>query len=443
MLARGDRVLVAVSGGPDSVALLAALVRLAEPCGIEIRAAHLNHQLRGAESRRDQACAETVARRLGVTCVAGSTTLTNGPNLEARARAERYRFLEQVADAESCTKIATGHTLDDQAETVVMRVLRGTGWDGLAGIRAVRDERIVRPLIECSRDQVLAFLQAGALPFCEDSSNQDRRFLRNRVRHEVMPLLRSINPDVQRRLASVAEIAAVEARWLDDHVGALLVPALLEEGALAVSAVVALPPALRARMVRVWLRERRGDLRRLAAAHVRAVVQLAESERPNGAVRLPGGQLVVREYERMLWRGQETRHTAQPECVLVPGAAVCFESGWRIRAEVVTKEQGWQRPGDLWALIADAEAITAPLVVRNARPGDRVQPLGLNGHRKLQDIFVDRKLPRGSRRCCPVVACNGEILWVPGVVRGSAALVTSGTRSALRLVAERTGIAGT
>ncbi|HXQ22611.1 MAG TPA: tRNA lysidine(34) synthetase TilS [Candidatus Acidoferrales bacterium] len=444
MLVAGDRVLVAVSGGPDSVALVAALARLQDAYGIELRVAHLNHQLRGAESRRDQECAETVARRLGLACVVGgSATLADGPNLEARARTERYRFLHTVAEAQGCNKIATGHTRDDQAETVLMRVLRGTGGDGLAGIRAVRDGRIIRPLIECGRSQVLTFLRDGDLPYCEDSSNQDRRFLRNRVRHEVMPLLRSINPNVQRRLVSIAEIATVETQWLDDHVRSLLAAAQLADGALAVSTVAAAPAALRARLVRAWLRERRGDLHRLAAAHVHAIVQLAEGERPNGDVRLPGGELVVRAYEQMTWCRQETRFAIEPERVLIPGTAVCFESGWRIRAQVVTKEQGWQPPADLWDLIADAEAITAPLVVRTACPGDRVRPLGLDGHRKLQDIFVDRKLPRRSRRSCPVVTCNGEILWVPGVVRGSAALVTADTSCVLRLEAEKTGIAGT
>lgn len=445
MLMRGDRVLVALSGGPDSVALLAALAALARRYGIELHAAHLNHGLRGKESQRDQQWAEVVAQRFGVSCAIGqSAALAGTPNLEARARDERYAFLKRVAAEQGCTKIATGHTLDDQAETVLMRLLRGTGWDGLAGIRAVRDGRIIRPLIECARAQVLAFLTACALPFCEDSSNQDRRFLRNRVRHEIIPLLQSLNPQATRNLASAADNVAQEAGLLEDRVRAILGAAPSRDGTLSVAAVVAAPPALRPRVVRTWLREQRGNLRCLTAVHVRAVVDLARGRRPNGRIRLPGSQLVRREYGQLRWRPGEAVIAVEDGRMLVPGAAVCLESGWRIRAEFVgAPGSNWQRPADLWELVADGEGIAAPLVVRTPRPGDHIRPLGLRGHRKLQDIFVDRKIPLQARRSCPVVECNGEILWVPGVVRSQRALITPATRTALRLVADKIGVAGT
>jgi tRNA(Ile)-lysidine synthase len=444
MLVPGDRVLVAVSGGPDSVALLGALVTLAEELGISVCAAHLNHGLRGEESLRDQRCAEDVARRFGVPCVVGvADALHRGSNLEARARQQRYAFLSGAAGEQGCTKIATGHTLDDQAETMLMRLLRGTGSDGLAGILAVRDGSIIRPLIECSRAEVLAFLYARELPFCEDSSNRDFRFLRNRVRHEVMPLLAAISPTARRNLAAAAEILRDEAVFLREHDARLLAVALAPDGSLAVPALVGAAAPLRARLVRAWLRERRGDLLGLSGTHFRAVVNVALGPRPNGRVRLPGGQWVVREYGCLRYPGGEEAPVVATEHLLVPGSAVCLQSGWRIGAELESFGEDWRRPMDLLEAVADAAAVAVPLVVRTLRPGDRIQPLGVRGHRKLQDVMVDRKLPLQARRSCPVVELDGEIFWVPGVVRSNRALVTPATRSTVRLRAQKTGVAGT
>lgn len=438
LLRPGDRVLVALSGGPDSVALLAALVALSPGLEIEVRAAHFNHHLRGAESQRDQQCAQRVAMTLGVPCVVGdAVALAGAANLEARARQQRYAFLTAVAEAEACTKIATGHTMDDQAETLLMRLLRGSGADGLVGIHAARDRRIARPMIDCSRQQVLAFLKAQALPFCEDSSNRDRRLLRNRVRHDVLPLLRSINPHVVRALASTATIVADEVGLLEEDVRVRLP---VEASCLPLAVIVTAPPALRGRVVRTWLRGQRGDLRRLTAAHVHAVVDLAFGRQPNASVRLPGGERVVRQYDQLRW-GHDAAPAVDEKChELVAGSAVSLASGWCIRAELV--EPRPRRPADLWELAADAAVVSTPLLVRHARPGDRVRPLGMRGHRKLQDIFVDRKLPRSERCSVPVVEAAGEILWVPGVVRSGAALITPGTQSSLRLIAQKTGIAG-
>ncbi len=442
MVVPGDRVLVAVSGGPDSVALLGALQMLAARCQIGLHAAHFNHGWRGAESDRDQACAVAVAARLGVECIIGTNTgAAATANREAQARAQRYAFLDAVAVACGCAKIATGHTLDDQAETVLMRLLRGSGWDGLAGIPPVRDGRIVRPLIACSRVEVLAFLQASELPFCADSSNTDRRFLRNRIRHEVVPLLRALNPETPRHLAAVADILAGEGRVLDAEIAPLLRTAHDGDGALAIPALRMAPPALVPRLVRAWLRAQRGSLDRLGAAHIRAVVELAYGAKPNGRMRLPGGGAVVREYERLWLQADAAPVAAVTACVLAPGSTVQLESGWRISAEMLRSPGTPPLPTDLWSLLADADAIQAPLIVRGARPGDRIRPLGMRGQRKLQDVFVDRKLPRAQRHSRPVVEVDGEVLWVPGVARSRCALISPQTRAALRLIAHDPAIA--
>lgn len=443
MLRPGDRVLVAVSGGPDSVALLGALVALAPELGVSVCAAHLNHGLRGEEAQRDQRCAEEVAARLDVQCIVGHCgDLPHGPNLEARARQRRYAFLTAAAAAQGCTKIATGHTRDDQAETMLMRLLRGAGADGLACIRALRDGLIVRPLIECARAEVLEFLRAHHLPFCEDSSNQDRRFLRNRVRHEIMPLLQSINPAAVRNLAAAAQVVTDELAWLGQETDRRLT-AVAADRTLPVSAIRGADMPLRTRLVRAWLRQVRGDLTGLARAHFQAIVDLARGPRPNGRVRLPRGHWVVRAYEQLAWVADEGAAVAEPEQALVAGSSLYLQSGWCIGAELEPIAGTWSAPANLFEAVADAAAVAAPLLVRAVRPGDRIQPLGLRGHRKLQDVLVDRKVPLRARRSYPVVELAGEVFWVPGVVRSNRALVTPGTRLAVRLIARKTGVAGT
>lgn len=447
MLRRGDRVLIAVSGGPDSLALLAALAELAPQYEVTLHAAHLNHQLRGDEALRDQHAAEAMARQHGVSCVVGHVELVPGPNLEARARAARYAFLNQTAVARDCTKIATGHTLDDQAETVLMRLLRGSGWDGLRGIHPVLNDRIIRPLICCGRAQVLAFLRARALSFTEDSSNLDRRFLRNRIRHEVLPALEAINPSVRRALTLTASIASDESEVLEQSVRSVLATRASADGGLPITALDDVPLALRPRLVRAWLRDQRGTLDGIAATHVLAIVSLAVGTRPNSRWRLPGGAEVVREYGTLFFRVAEHSVAAEPSYVLVPGLSIRLASGWQLRADSAPIARRWDRPDDLWSALADAEALVHPLTVRTRRSGDRVRPLGLGGHRKLQDIFVDRKVPSRLRATCPVVEVAGRILWVPGVVRSDAALVSPRTRVMLRLVAlapgmQESGIAG-
>ena len=445
MVDPGDRLLVAVSGGPDSNALVGVLAALAEELGVSLCAAHLNHGLRGAEALRDQRCAQDVARRLGIECIVGrSDAVHPGANLEARAREQRYAFLTRAAEGQGCSKIATGHTMDDQAETVLMRLLRGTGPDGLASIRPLRDGRIVRPLIECSRAEVLAFLRAADLPFCEDSSNRDRRFLRNRIRHEVMPVLESIQPAAKRRLATAAQFVTEELALLRDHDAELLASVARSDGALPLTALLVQPRAASGtRLVRAWLREQRGDLRGLTSAHFCAIAGLAHGQRPNGEVVLPGGQRVAREYDRLLFCSGEPTPAPAPPRLLVPGSTVCLESGWRIGAEMQPLQTAsWRRPADLFEAVADAALVAGSLIVRTVRAGDRIQPLGLQGHRKLQDVLVDRKVPMRSRRTCPVVEVNGEVFWVPGIVRSSHALVTPSTRAALRLTAKKPTIAG-
>ena len=437
MLHAKESVLVALSGGPDSVALLAALSALVEELHVRVFAAHLNHGLRGAESLRDEQCAAQVAARLGVPCTLHRITLSmSAGNVEERAREARYTFLDQTAHEQGCTKIATGHTRDDQAETVLMRILRGAGLDGLAAIHPVRDGRIIRPLLDCSRAEVLAFLEASGLSYCEDSSNCDRRFLRNRIRHEVLPLLESITPGVRQRLALAASIASAEARHLDDHLAPLLAASVdVADGSLSLRILFDVKAGLHGRVIRMWLRQARGHLRSLSAAHVESILRIAVGPRPNAQAQLPGRERVVREYGRLRFEPAPWLPPFHAQSLEV-GASIALPSGWQIRADVEDTAAALVHDPTQLRCIADADKIEFPLTVRAVRRGDRVQPFGMAGHKKLQDLFVDRKVPLRLRRSTPVVESAGEIIWVPGLVRSNRALVGAETSRTLCLVAE-------
>lgn len=441
MVSEGDRVLVAVSGGPDSTCLLAAFAHLRRRLGITLVAGHVNHRLRGADSEADEQCAASVAARLEVPFVRSELPepLACGGNLEERARRARYAVLHRLARAEGCRRIATGHTRDDQAETVLLRLLRGSGPAGLIGIEAHRRDGVVRPLIECTRGQVLAALRAWDLPHRFDRSNADVRFQRTRIRREVLPLLRTLSPQVDRNLVQLARMLDAErgivAAWLEEQRAAAA-----DGGRLRLERLARIPADLRGHLVRKWLVDGGVPHRRLSSRHVEAILRLAAGGAASGRVSLPDGQEARRRYgELELVRALPTApvEDARGEAILIPGSEVCW-GGWRISAgPVEAVRSGVRLPADLTTALCDLESAGVPFVIRPSRRGDRVRPLGLGGSRKLSDVYIDRKIAAGDRWTRPVVAWRDVVVWVPGVVRGEALAVRETTRRIVRLRARR------
>jgi len=303
MLARGERVLVAVSGGPDSVGLLLVLARLQRKLAITVIAAHVNHRLRGGDADADEACAAAAAAALRVPFVRTELDrrLGRGGNLEARARAQRYAALHRLAAAHDCARIATGHTRDDQAETVLMRLIRGSGVAGLAGIRGRRRDGVVRPLLDCRRAAVGAVVASAGLATRHDASNDDPRFLRTHVRARLLPLLGELNPAIADACAHLALSAHAEGlaarRWADRTLAAGAV-----QGSLSVAWLAARPASLHRLLVRRWLARAGVPSRGLSARHVQAATALAASARGSAEAHLPGGWVVHRR------RGALTAH---------------------------------------------------------------------------------------------------------------------------------------
>jgi tRNA(Ile)-lysidine synthase len=430
LLRRRDSVLVGVSGGPDSVALLLALDELGRS-GWRIGVAHVNHHLRARESDRDQRFVEKLARRLGYEIHVTHARLRSKANLEERARYARYRALSAVARRRGYRRIATAHTIDDQAETVLHHVIRGTGGKGLAGVRPERADGVIRPLLGVSRAQVIAFLRRRGARHRVDRTNRDPRFTRNRLRARVLPLLeRELNPRVKEALSRLAELSREDEDLLE-RVARRSGRRVLHGGHLVCARLASIHPALQRRVVRAWLARMRGAAKAIELDHVERARALASTGHDGQSLSVPGGSL-ARHRGRLYWNPRQKR-PARYARRIVPGGEVVV-SGWRVRAQSVRRAVD---PGPWRAVFDSAKLDGSRLRVRSARPGDRIRPLGLGGSKKLQDVFVDAKVPRHERATWPILEAGGSIAWVAGLVRSEKALVGRASRRLLVVEALR------
>lgn len=383
MVAPGDHIICGVSGGADSVALLYAMYLLRDKLGITLSAAHFNHNLRPGEAQRDQAFVQALCDRYEIRLYLGSGEVTPGKRgLEAAARDARYRFFDSLPG-----KIATAHTADDNAETVLMHMVRGTGLKGMGGIAPVRD-RFIRPMLEVTRRDVLAFLAENYLEYVEDSTNETDFCLRNRLRHHVMPLLREENP----RLAENLSAMALRLRLDEDCLGALAGAGSPRD----VETLRQMHPALRARALESFLKE--SGVREPEAQHIALAQALVFSDKPSASAEFPGGVTVSRQYDRLIaGRIPEPLDRVELHC---PG--VTQVGAYRIRCE---------QASDLTQ--SAGSFVVCPkgtLYLRSREPGDAIRLSG--GKKSLKKLFIDRKIPAALRGQVPVI---GDDLGILGV----------------------------
>ena len=432
LLSAGDEVVVAVSGGPDSMALLTALRALGHRGDLPLRlcVAHLNHRLRGAASDRDALFVAARARAWGLPVYVGvaQNLEPSESNLEERARDQRGRFLRAVAHKIGTRTVALGHTLDDQAETVLHRLARGGGMRGLAAMQAVRGDGVVRPLLRRRREECARYLASLGVSAVEDASNRDRRFTRNRLRHEVLPeLARGLGVDVSARLAALADDLRVESALADQWVARVLDDQ--PEGSLAVAAIVAAGPA-GGRLIHAWLRARGV---RATRSQVEAVVQITRDGGPSTGVDLTGVR-VERRYDLLVCRAPDLAdaRASAPRAWAAPGS-IDLGSGWRLWAEAIVPPPA-ELVGEGGALV-DAARVEGGLTVRNPLAGDRIRLRA--GRRKLSDVFIDARIPRVERLRLAVVTRGADIIWVPGVAVAASVLPGTKTERWMRLGATR------
>ena len=386
LLSPGDKVIAAVSGGADSVAMLFALYLLRDELGITLEAAHFNHHLRGAESDRDEAFVTDFCGRYCIPLHLGSGRIVSGKKgLEAAARDARYAFLRRLPG-----KVATAHTADDNAETVLMRLIRGTGLKGLGAIAPVSGN-VIRPMLTVTRDDVEAFLKEYALPHVEDSSNAEDDFLRNRIRHGILPLMRAENPRIGENLSAMALLLRQDEACLQ-----AMIP---EEQMPDVSRLKAMEPALRRRALERFLKAQ--GVREPEQIHILQAEQLLYHWSPSAAMQFPGGVTIGRQYDSLV------RLECAPELpetrLSVPGET-CI-GGKRFVSEYTTDLE--ERPGSV--LVCPVGALT----VRSRRCGDTMRLPG--GTRSLKKMYIDRKIPASQRAAVPVLADDRGVLAVFGI----------------------------
>jgi len=442
MVRPGDHLLVALSGGPDSVALAQALFDLRPRLPLDLTLAHLNHQLRhGADE--DEAFCEAFAQQLDLPFVSERVDV----KLEARrarcsieesARAVRYRFLEEQASRLGCQHIAVGHTRDDQAETFLLRLLRGAGATGLAAIPPIRGP-IIRPLLDVPRSEVLAFLSEKGLAYREDPTNADLDILRNRIRHQVLPdLARDFNGRLVETLATTAGLLREEDRYLDERATDWLAShaqASPDKLRIPVAHLAALHPALSRRVLRQALLRLKGDLRSVAARHLEAALQLLAPGKSGRRLALPGGVEAVRSFAELAFclSSPPVAGAGFRRPVPVPGEVEVPEASGLLRVEESNGPPLPRASGD--SVVIQLGSGTGRLAIRSPRRGDRFHPLGAPGRKRLSRYLMERLVPRDERGRIPLLVAEeaDSILWVVGHSVSEGTRVQSASRQVLRL----------
>jgi tRNA(Ile)-lysidine synthase len=435
LLHGGETVLVAVSGGADSVALADLLHELIPVLRLSLHVAHVHHGLR-PEAEADADSVGRLCERLAVPYHLERVAVRREPpweGLEAEARRARYAALLARARAVGAHRVATGHTADDQAETVLMRLLQGAGPRGLAGIAPARGP-LIRPLLETRRLEIERHLRQRGLDWVEDPSNRDPRFLRNRIRHEILPFLGEVwGPEM---VDSLCRSAAMARRWVVDleQRARVELDRLAGRGPLGfvfpLADLRALPDEL-AFQVLLLAASELGETRPLRGAAQRSLRRFLKPAAGRRSVRL--GSLAIELSGRRLRVGPARLAALCTRQWRVPGIVELGEVGLRLEARCFERPADYVPPRERERVAFDAERLPATLLVRPRRAGDRFLPFGGAGERRLKSFLIDAAVPRWERPRLPLLEARGEIVWIAGLRRGQAAPITPATRCILEV----------
>jgi len=460
LLSPGCSVVAAVSGGADSMAMLHALHLLNRRAGLNWRivVGHLNHQIRGRAADLDEQLVVEQARQMGLDCRVQRRDIPaiaerSGGSVELVSRQERYAFLEELASQVGATRVALAHQADDQIETVLLNLLRGTGLRGLRGMpvkrpaRGDKDIQIVRPVLCFRRRQLRRFLTALSLPWREDRTNYELTARRNVIRNQLLPAMRQVHDGFDQSVLRLADNARAVVSYLDQRVQPIVEAMTLERGQVTLDCqqVHSLEVPLQWQVL--WHAAKRAKVRlgRLTFRHVERLAKLARADQATGALSLPGKVTVQKRYGQLVFRNEELIGPVEtfehPVDLPLGGEATLPGLDVTIRtSKQVLDRRSFERflaGKSSWEELIDAEKLALPLVLRRWQRGDRFQPLGMDGEKKVGDFFTDAKVPPMDRRHVPVVCDQRGIVWLVGYRIDQRVKITSRTRKVVRLQAIR------
>jgi tRNA(Ile)-lysidine synthase len=440
LLKKGDTVVVALSGGADSCALLWCLAKLSDAYGLKLTAAHFNHGLRGEQSDEDEVFCRNLAQKFGVDFLTrrlSDPSVPRGVSPEDYFRRERYRFLDRVAAECGANKIALGHHLQDQAETILLNILRGSGLDGLKGFLPMRDQKYIRPLIDVTRQEITSALKETGIDFRQDTTNSNPVYLRNRLRGELIPLLqKKYNPRIEQNLARMAEIVRRDDEWINGNVSAILTSPRIqfEQNGLSFSAEYfkSLHEALGFRLVKALLESLSPEGGGFSSSHIQSVVDLVKNSPSGKIISLPNRIRVQKEYDRIVLCSKIQAGTKDYEYpLLVPGTVDINER--MIQLSVIRGVPEDINFNCVDRVFFDEDKIEGPLLIRNRRRGDWFEPLGTKGSQKIKKLFIDRKVPGRERERLALIADMTSVIWIENMHISERVKVTHDTKNVLIL----------
>ena len=424
LLDKEDRVVAALSGGPDSTALLVALVQIAKQLDFSIIVAHYNHGLRGTSSDEDEKYSQELAIKLGLIFVSGKMDQKlrqKGKSPEDFYRQQRYQFLDKVAEDYNAQKIALGHNIQDQAETVLLNLLRGSGLEGLKGILPMREGKFIRPLIEVSRGEIIAFLSKARISCCQDSSNESKIYLRNKIRGELIPYLKEkFNPRIEENLARMAEILRQDDDYIGNSVKEAMKSTYIQNQSnriisLNIEYIKGLAPAIRSRLFKKILESLNPEKNGFSFSNIKALERLAQVTESGKRISLPLGIEAKREYDSLILERDKIclKQVDYEYPVNIPGIIHVKETNRTISIEKTFRDKIDQHNKN--KVYLDLDKIQQPVILRNRRDGDRFQPLGMKGRQKIKSLFINQKIPRNKRNEVMLLVDRNSVIWIENI----------------------------
>lgn len=444
MVDYNDGIVVGLSGGPDSVCLLHALYTLKDKYNLSIYGAHLNHNIRGDEAQRDADFARDFAASLNIPFYIRSIKVEeyakdNKLSCEEAGRVLRYELFEKVLREVRGNKIALAHNRNDQTETVIMRFLRGAGISGMGGIRPIRDNKYIRPILSCSRSEIEEYCELNKLSPVIDSTNSENIYTRNRIRLEVIPYIKKyFNPNIDENLFKVSSILRDEDEYLNIEANRELMQVRSESG-IIISSFRGLHIAIKRRIIRVLIEEILGDLTGIESKHIEEVILFLENSSTGKSINLPRNTECKIEYAYFII-SKKGQFEDFEYGIKIPGETILGEN---YRAITKTYEFDNKNLIDKqFVKYFDYDKIKDALCFRNRREGDYMYPKGMSGCKKLKAIFIDKKIPKAERQQIPLITYGNEILWILNMRDSKNYKLDSNSLNVLEIVIERGGTIG-